>query len=244
MARRAAELLAGARLGGTRLVDLPAALRPTTLAEAYAIQNALAALLGPVGGWKVGAAPGGGILVAPIPAAFIHRQSAAPAIPAPARLEVELALMLNADLPGRGEPYDALEVASALEPAHVVLEVLGHRFVAQETVSALTYLADGNGNAAVIVGDAIPGWRGLDLARLEVALSIDGVAQTSRGQGDGSEAVLDLLTGLANHAARHIGGLRAGQVVITGARLGPVAVAGGSVEASVNGAFHVGARVG
>ncbi len=244
LARQAAELLASARRDGVPLVDLPAALQPQTLDQAYAIQDVLAVLLGPIGGWKVGAAPGGGVLVAPLAAAFIHAQSAAPIVPAPGRLEVELAMLLATDLPARAAPYLAADVAPAFGDAHVVIEVLGHRFVAQDGISAMTYLADGNGNAAVIVGDAIPGWRSLDLAKLDASLHVDDIRRSRRVQGDGIDALMDLLTGLANHAARHAGGLRAGQVVITGARLGPVDVAGGRVEGSVDGTYKVRVTVG
>ena len=244
LVRRAAELLASARRDGAKLDDLPAELRPRNLDEAYAIQDALAGLFGPTGGWKVGAAPGGGILVAPIAAAFIHPQAAAPAVPAPARLEVELAVTLATDLPARGAPYLAAEMAPAIAAAHVVIEVLNHRFIAQDGISALTYLADGNGNAGVIVGDTIAGWRSLDLATLDAAMNVDGVTRGRRNRGDSMQVLLDLLAGLANHAADHTGGLRAGQVVITGARLGPVAVGGGAVEGSINSVFKVKATVG
>ena len=242
--RQAAALLAAARRDGVKLDDLPAELRPRDLDEAYAIQDAFVGLIGPIGGWKVGAAPGGGVLVAPIADAFIHRQAAAPVVPAPARLEVELAVTLAADLPARGAPYLAADMAPVIAAAYVVIEILGHRFVAQDNVSALTYLADGNGNAGVIVGDAIASWRSLDLARLDVALSVGGFTRGRRDQGDGGDALMDLLGSLANHSARHAGGLRAGQVVITGARFGPVAVAGGVVEGSINGTSKVTAKVG
>ena len=52
---RAAALLAAARRGGAKLVELPASVRPTTWAEAYAVQDDVVRGGGPVIGWKVGA---------------------------------------------------------------------------------------------------------------------------------------------------------------------------------------------
>jgi 2-keto-4-pentenoate hydratase len=49
---------------------------------------------------------------------------------------------------------------------------------------------------------------------------------------------------LANHAAEHVDGLKAGQIVITGARVGPVAIEAGSVaEGSINGRASVKSRI-
>ncbi len=235
IARRAAEILGPARRDGAKLAELPEALWPRTLDQAYAIQDEFAAWLGPVGGWKVGAEPDGSVRIAPIPAACLHAQPAA--IAAPARLEVELALRIGADLPARGAPYGAAELDAAIAAAHVVIEVLGSRFAAPDAVSRLSFLADGNGNDSVVIGDEIANWRALELTRLSVALTVDGTAAAQAGPGAGREQVLALLTALANHAVQHGGGLRAGQIVITGARLGPVAVAAGRIAIGrINGA--------
>ncbi len=56
--RQAAELQLQARRALVPIVDLPIELRPRTLEEAYALQDVVAAAMGPIGGWKVGAEPG------------------------------------------------------------------------------------------------------------------------------------------------------------------------------------------
>src|SRR3546814_1914712 len=52
---QAARLLLDSRNHRRPIEALPEYCRPATTAQAYAIQDAVADLLGPVGGWKVGA---------------------------------------------------------------------------------------------------------------------------------------------------------------------------------------------
>ena len=51
----AAGMLLDARRTNTPIDDLPAAVRPVTLEEAYYIQGRIALAYGEIGGWKVGA---------------------------------------------------------------------------------------------------------------------------------------------------------------------------------------------
>ena len=240
---QAAEILAAARRGGAGIAELPEPLRPRTLDEAYAVQDAAAALLGPVGGWKVGAEPDGSVRVAPVPASFVHLQSAAPAFPNGVRLEVELALRLGADLPKSAAPYTTAEVDRAIGAAHVIIEVLGSRFETPDAVSRPSFLADGNGNAAIIIGDEIPDWRSLNLSALTVTLTTAGAILARATRGAALPQVLDLLTALANHAADHGGGLQAGQIIITGARAGPTAAPAGMIQGHVNESFTISLRI-
>ena len=67
---QAAEMLLEARRTVQPIVELPPALRPKTLEEAYFIQDVMLQALGKAGGWKVGAsAPDATPLYAPMPAA-------------------------------------------------------------------------------------------------------------------------------------------------------------------------------
>lgn len=236
---QAAEMLAAARRDGTLIAELAEPLRPRTLDEAYAMQDQVAALLGPVGGWKVGAEPDGSTRVAPVPAAYVHPHATAPAFPAGARLEVELAFRIGADLPKSATPYTAQHLDRAIAAAHVIIEVLGSRFENPDAVSRPSFLADGNGNAAIIIGDEISHWRSLDLSALTVALEANGATLAQATQGAALPQVLHLLATLANHAAKHAGGLRAGQIIITGARAGPATAPPGQATGSINGDAEV-----
>ncbi len=224
----AARILIEARRHRRKIADLPPGANPATIEEAYAIQDQIAAATGKVGGWKAGFEPDGTTRVAPVAADDVFEGGAGLAIPGPLRAEVEFAVKLIADLPAGAAPFDRDAVDRAIGPALVIMEVLGTRFEDQKAVSPLAFLADSNGNAAIVTGAEITGWRELDLGALEVRLEIDGTERGRSSAGAPFHRVLDLLAALANHAAAHTGGLKAGQVIITGARVGPVAIEPGS----------------
>ena len=54
-AAQAASLLLAARASGAWLESLPESLTPQSVADAYLVQDAVIARIGPAGGWKVGA---------------------------------------------------------------------------------------------------------------------------------------------------------------------------------------------
>ncbi|NBZ86312.1 hypothetical protein [Stagnihabitans tardus] len=213
----AARLLAQAERGPW-LADLPEALAPLTEAEAYAIQMAG---VGQIAGWKTGAVPGprppthGAIGAARV------LTGALPAHLAPAEVEVEIALILARDLPARAAPYDEAEVLAALGPAHAALELVRSRFVNRKAVSGLTALADGLSCGGVVIGSGTEAWR--DLAFEELSVTLAGQAPLAEVRGPATrQQTVTALTVLANHAARLGVGMRAGQFVITGARIGPL----------------------
>ena len=68
----AAGMLLEARRTNTPIDDLPAAVRPVTLEEAYFVQDRLALAYGEIGGWKVGAPTAEATpMFAPMPRAWI-----------------------------------------------------------------------------------------------------------------------------------------------------------------------------
>jgi 2-keto-4-pentenoate hydratase len=234
--REAARILAHAKTDGRKLADLPKHLQPQRLDDSYRIQAEIVRLDGAVGGWKVSMDPDGEPpKIAPIRHADVLAQGSS-VVPGPARLEGEFAVKFGAALPHRATPYSRAEVDAALASAYIVFEVLGTRFVDRTKVSKLSYLADGNGNQAVIVGDEISEWRARDLSLLPMVMQVDGQAVSRAENGASFEKILNMLTFLANHAASYVGGIRAGEIVITGARVGPTPVAAGrEAMASING---------
>jgi 2-keto-4-pentenoate hydratase len=236
----AAKILIEARQTKSKIADLPPGARPRTIEEAYAIQDHIAAATGPVGGWKVSFERDGTTRVAPVAAEYVFKGGAGLSVPGPLRAEVEFAVKLIADLPAAAAPFEHATVDRAIGPAFVIFEVLGTRFADQKAVSPWAFLADSNGNAAILTGGEITGWRELDLAALDVRLQIEGIERGRSSSGAPFPRVLDMLVALANHAAAHTGGLKAGQVIITGARVGPVAIEPGSrAVGSINGQAEV-----
>lgn len=216
----AARLLLSARRDpAQRLHSLPEVMRPRTEEQAYLIQRAIAAELGPIGGWKVGSpGPDGPMTCAPLPASGLHA-SPATVSGSDGQVEAEIAVRFAHDLPPRPDPYTQEEVLAAIASAHPAIEVLGSRYVDVSAVDPLSALADSLSHAALVLGPAIPGWQSLDLAAEQVRLLVDG-AEVKSATGNPAGDMLRLLVWMANTGTRWAGGLRAGQVVTTGSWTG------------------------
>jgi 2-keto-4-pentenoate hydratase len=217
-AERAAALLLASRESGRAIADFPAECKPRNPAEAYDIQDAVAARRGPIVAWKVGAPrPGGEVSFAPI-FSLIQTPAIVPA--AGLRLfgvEAEIAFRLARDLPPRASPYSRDEIVAAIAGAHPVIELLESRFVDRDRVDAAARLADNLTNFALVTGPAIAAWPslGFDAARPPVELRMDD-ARLTETVGNAAGDPLALVTALANDGARRHGGLRAGTMVTTG----------------------------
>jgi 2-keto-4-pentenoate hydratase len=221
--RRAADLLLAARRSGRPLDALPAELIPADAESAYAVQHRVTEELGAIGGWKTAPAKDGVAFDwAPIPASGVFADNAEIALAdfPRAALELEIGLVLGSDLPSRAEPYHLDEISAAIVEMRVCLELFGSRFADPAERAPLERLADAQNAAGVVVGTGPANWRDIDLAAADLSFDYAGERYTAQG----GHALLPLLaacTALANGAGA-LGGLRAGQVVITGARIGPI----------------------
>lgn len=219
----AAKLLLDARARQTTIAGLPDACRPATAEQAYAIQDAVAFELGPIGGWKVGAK---GIsdepTCAPLPAATVM---AGPGKLAsglyPLRgIEAEIAFRLRHDLPSREQPYTLAEVLDAVGSVHPAIEVVESRYTDRTQADPLSGLADAASHGALIYGDG----RCTDLAIKQseqtAELYFDAQQVVHETGANPAVDVLRLLVWLANHVASRHDGLKAGQIVTTGSCTG------------------------
>jgi 2-keto-4-pentenoate hydratase len=205
-----------ARRSGTAFAVAPEDV-PQTEAAAYAVQHAVAATLGPIGGWKVGAGgPDAKPTAAPLPASVI--------VAAPARLpptysdrlvEAEIAFRIACDLPPRDAPYSRDEVLAAIGSCHPVVEVVQWRIQEWAGAPANLKLADSLGHGGLVVGEAAPGWQTIDFAALQVTQEIAGQA-SKRGAGNPAGDMIRLIAWLADEGAVWAGGLKAGQIVTCG----------------------------
>jgi 2-keto-4-pentenoate hydratase len=221
---QAARLLLQARAGGPPLDALPENLRPATIEQAYAIQDAVNRQLGRIAGWKVsplrGTAPPN---CAPIGAALIHPSPARLALGTLPRAEVEaeIAVTLGQDLPPRDTPYGREDMRAAIASVHPALEVVHSRFQDRASVPQPSVVADSQGNAALVLGPGLRDWQGLELGGVAMRLRIGGAEVAAAEGGFDTANVLASLAWLANHVALRTGGLKRGDVVLTGARAGP-----------------------
>jgi 2-keto-4-pentenoate hydratase len=231
--------LAQARAEARALAARDAGGEVASVADAYRVQDALAAKAGAVRAWKVSALipeqqrgyPTDRPVAGPLFAPFFH---ASPASVTLARfvaplLECEIAFRLGRDLPPREDPYDRADIEDAVEALVPAIEIADCRLPAD--APDLLKLADDMGNGAFIAGNAVRDWRGVDLKGREVVLPLDG-SDVARGPcakilGDPLMGVV----GLANAQPLPAGGLKRGQIVTTGTCITPVAMKAGAYVA-------------
>jgi 2-keto-4-pentenoate hydratase len=222
----AATLIATAWRTHVRLAGLPPSAAPTSIEEAHAIQDAVAAKLGQsAGGWKAG-------VTQPIRGMVL----ASRLLPGPARIsatlmrrrvvEGEVAFVFDADMPPSPHDYARDAVAEHVT-ACAAIEIVDSRYEDMTKVSELDRIADLFGNSALVYGPPAPDWRSLDLAKIHVRLMFDGEAIVDRAGGHPSGDPLNACVLLVNDLRRSTG-VRRGQIVTTGTYTGAPVLAIGS----------------
>ena len=217
--------------------NLPEAIAPRTIAEAYAAQAALCELwgprLGPIAGLKIATTTKVmqalmGIDHPCMGTIFAARVYASPAVIAKAdfinvRVECELAVRLGRDLPQAGAPYTRASVRGAVSAVMAAFELIEDRFADYKSSKALSLIADNAWNGGIVVGPATPLPAGLDLDGIGGTLRSNG-KQAATGRTDDP---LGALAWLANQAAECGRPIAAGMVVITGSVIPTVDIAPG-----------------
>lgn len=220
----AANALLDARRTVTPIGDLPDELRPTTEAEAFAIQDELIVAYGEIGGWKVGTpTPDATPLCAPMPRAWMAANAAVLAAPhfRFRGLEAELAFLIGEDLPPRATPYTLDEIEAAIASAHPAIEILESGLTEPTEAPRLSMVADLQMHGGFVYGPACPAWKTIDFAHETVTLAIDGSIRAEHtASANSGEYFLGLVLWLVNEGATRTGGLRAGQFVTTGSWTG------------------------
>jgi 2-keto-4-pentenoate hydratase len=216
--------------------NLPGELRPASITEAYAAQEAYYRLAessyGVVGGAKIATTtkvmqqlmgidhPCGGAI-------FARTIHASPATLRSAdfvnlRIESEIALKLGADLPAAGAPWTRETVAPAIAAAMAAFELIEDRNADYAKVEARSLIVENCWNGGIVTGAPIA-MPVADLVGIAGRLTIDGKIV---GEGK-AEDPCATLAWLANHVAERGRGLKAGMVVITGSLIPTVSIAGG-----------------
>jgi 2-keto-4-pentenoate hydratase len=221
--QEAARLLLEARSMGQPLAQLPAHCRPTTVEEAYAIQDLILQELGPIGGWKVGAKNAEAEpICAPLPRDGITAGAAALETRCfrMRGVEVEVGMILKHDLPPRLEAYTLDEVIQAIGHVCVAVEIVESRFQDNEKIDRPSTLADLASHGVAIYAPLGVGVE--PMARWlnpHARLALDsGTVLASTSQNPAGD-IRRLLVWLANHASRRRLGLLKGQIIITGSCL-------------------------
>lgn len=213
-----AQALIAAHDGGPLVGPVDAADIPADLNAVYALQDRIMAGIGPAGGWKIVAGGEGEPLCSPIPAnrffangatldARTHRHFIA---------EVEVAVLLGADLFGTPNRF---QVEDAIASVHPVLEMVANPFVDRDATPRNLQLGDLQSNGAVVVGAALSNDIRPALSTLPVFLAYDGKDVKDVATGASWDAIVAALVWLAPHAEKRGMPLKAGQTIITGARV-------------------------
>lgn len=218
---------------------------PGGLDGAYRVQAAVAARLGPVGGFKCGRkSPDGPLRLAPVHAADVHSDGISLAASAHRLrlVELEVAFRLDEDPPPVDDPrFEALlrERVEVL-PA---LEIVDSRLDDFAAAPAPWQLADHQNGGGVVLGTRGRAVDGAGLVERGVRLAIGGrEVAAGRCAFPGGDAFATFAA-FARTVGTHCGGLRAGHACITGALTGPhPARAGDRVRGSIDGLGTVEAR--
>ncbi len=232
-------LLDAARRGGPKVpVSVGAGL---SRAEAFDVQERMAAIHGPVGGFKVACPPGAPIVMAPIYQADIAGPGSRIEVPGgdAAGIELEFAFRLKTALPNPDAPDFAARLRGAIEllPA---IEIVHSRLIDPGSADANLKMADNQVNGAVVLGQAVSDWRDIDVTRARGGLTA-GAAVLLDGEGavPGGDA-FETLKRFALSVGDHCGGWQPDQVVITGSLNGlPWVKPGLDVEGRIEGVGDV-----
>jgi len=191
----------------------------------------MAAALGPIGGWKIGA---GSLeatpFFAPMPVAWMVPSGTILSGPRFRYrvLEAEIAFLVGKNLPARATPYSREEVVSAIASCHPIIEELESALIDPKAVANFTSLADLQMHGGFIYGPAVANWQSIDFHRETVKLTVDGTIEVERTGSNTSGDLMRLLPFLANEGAVRTGGIKAGQWITTGSWTGNTPVRVGS----------------
>jgi 2-keto-4-pentenoate hydratase len=217
--------------------NLPEDLKPRTLAEAYAGQDAYArlatAMHGPVAGAKIATTTKVmqqlmGIDHACAGQIFAKCIHASPATLRAAdfinlRIECEIALRLAADLPASGAPYSRERAAAAVDAAMPAFELIEDRNAVYRETDARSMIVDNCWNGGIVIGAPLPVARAPELVGIAGRLTMNG-KPVSEGRAEDPYATL---AWLANLVAERGQGLTSGMAVITGSVVATVSIAPG-----------------
>ncbi len=223
------------------LIPLPEGdARPSSRAEAYAVQDRLADLLGePRRGWKVGATVEAVQKLeghdGPIPGRlFAPRLYDTPAtVPGKRfggyKVECEFAFRFTRDLPMVGAPFAAADIADSLV-FHLAMELAGVRYApGAGSRRPRTYdtIADNGGSGGFVFGPAIADWRDIPFETLPIDARMDGGAPLEVYTGEYRRHPLDVVAETANDLAARGIAFVSGDYISTGSLTMPTPIGPG-----------------
>ena len=238
---------AGRRLGeawlAARPVDtFPETLRARSRADAYAIQDEMAAAIAqPVTGWKLGATSPAMRARAGHDGPILGRVFESVTYGTPAelsiarfpdsRVECELAFRMHDAVPPRAPPWTGAELAERAV-LHLAVEIIGNRYPRGEEAFKPTTndeIADNGAGIGFVFGPAVPDWRRHDLRNLRIDIRVDDREPAENFLGESRCEPIEALVQAAGILGERGIAIEVGQYVSTGAATDPQPVRAGSV---------------
>jgi 2-keto-4-pentenoate hydratase len=215
---------------------------PRNRADAYAVQQAVAAEIAPAAAFKTGRkGPGDEPIMAPILAGTVRDSGAAFNRDElfVIGIELEIGFRVNRPLPdpGRADFEDALRDCISVVPA---IEIVDTRLADPEAAGEFWQLADNQNNGGLVCGTPVEAWHDLDMEAADIELSIGGDTVNSGRHHVPGGSAFDVLCAFARIAGNHCGGILPGQTIITGSLMGcHYLEPGQNVSGTIAGLGHV-----
>lgn len=227
-ARAAAEWLLAEHQAGRRFKTLGPPAAPATISDAYDIQDSYVALLrrenGEPAGYKVGLTsaamqafcridhPIAGVVLT----RRVHRTGASVRRSDFGRLglEFEIAVRIKSDIGATETPCTAATIAPHIDGVCAAIELVDDRGADYTNLDVLSLVADNSWNGGIVLSEFKSKWP--DLTGVLGRASKDGDRIGEGHGGDILEHPFNSVAWLASELASRGGGLKAGEIVMTG----------------------------
>jgi 2-keto-4-pentenoate hydratase len=224
-----ARSLAGAWNTGRTMPLPPADDAPSSRAEAFAVQDRMAELIGDrCVGWKVGAAVRAVQILEGHDGPIVGRLLASRLFDNPGqvpwdlfegcKIESEFAFRLRSAAPARDRPWSREELTPVIV-FHPGLEIAGSRFTPNSGGRKFTTrdaIADNGTGGGYVVGTGIADWQGIDFAGMPIDARIDGGEPLHTYTGEFRRDAVDILVETVNGLRERGIGMAAGDLLSTG----------------------------
>ena len=224
-----AGVLLAARYPGRRLAMMPTSGAPSTIAEAYSIQDCLVRRLtkefGSILGYKVGCTNQSAREMLNVESPFYGHCLAKEIYSSPATVkgdalhmigvEPEIAIQVGKDML-KEKPWIAEQVIDFVDKVMPAIEIVESRFSSWPRMGILAAISDNGVHRKLILGESISDWRENWISNAEVELHADGKIVRVGGSGNVDGGPLGVVAWLATELNKRGRQLKSGDVVTTG----------------------------
>ncbi|WP_261817935.1 hydratase [Vibrio gallicus] len=223
----AASELLSRRVAGTKAPRLPEELRPTNIEQALEIQvNIIEQRNDSVAGWKcLQPISEEQYVVAPIFADTISKGANCALFRdnGKARVEPEIAFLLNKDLPANPDGYTEQQINDAIGSCHMALELMQSRFADDSGAEFYERLADCLVNQGMYIGPEIDKDTAFSASNINVSVTQGETTQNFDGKHPNTMPASPIHW-LIDFMTRRGATFKAGEAIITGSYCGIVEV--------------------